>query len=89
MSSSVFAVLIHYKLIVFPKVAAFDVDSNQNGEIQFENLNGNELVKESFQIDVNTGELFLLTNDHIDRETNESAYFVILPTGSPMSNCFF
>ena len=60
------------------QVAAFDGDSLQNGDVKFQNLNGNDLVKESFQIDMNTGEIYLLSNEHIDRETNESKFDTLI-----------
>ena len=60
------------------QVAAFDGDSLQNGDVKFQNLNGNDLVKESFQIDMNTGEIYLLSNEHIDREMNESKLDTII-----------
>ena len=66
------------KICSFIQVSAFDVDSNQNGDVRFQNLNGNDIVKETFQIDINTGELFLFTNDHLDREIHERKYSEIL-----------
>ena len=64
--------------IILLQVSAFDVDSNQNGDVRFQNLNGNDIVKETFQIDINTGELFLFTNNHLDREINERKYAITI-----------
>lgn len=52
------------------KVIAFDADSKENGEIQYQKINtGNSgLLQDSIEIDINSGNLILVDNKGLDRE---------------------
>ena len=69
---SVFLDINYSKLLFSLKVKAFDGDSKANGEIQYHKINGDSQFIDSVEIDVNTGDLFLVSNKGFDRETTES-----------------
>lgn len=51
------------------KVIAFDADSKENGEIQYQKINtGNSELMDSIEIDINSGNLILVDNKGLDRE---------------------
>ena len=56
------------------KVTAFDADSKENGEIQYHKINGGSEFIDSVEVDMNNGNIFLVSNKGLDRETTESKY---------------
>ena len=58
------------------KVTAFDADSKENGEIQYHKINGDSKFIDSVEIDMNNGNVYLVSNKDFDRETTESKYLL-------------
>ena len=56
------------------KVTAFDADSKENGEIQYHKINGGSEFIDSVEVDMNNGNVFLVSDKGLDRETTESKY---------------
>ena len=56
------------------KVTAFDADSKENGEIQYHKINGGSEFIDSVEVDMNNGNIFLVSNKGLDRETTESKH---------------
>ena len=69
-----FAINISFLSFPLLKVTAFDADSKENGEIQYHKINGGSEFIDSVEVDMNNGNIFLVSNKGLDRETTESQY---------------
>ena len=69
-----FAINISFLSFPLLKVTAFDADSKENGEIQYHKINGGSEFIDSVEVDMNNGNVFLVSNKGLDRETTKSKH---------------
>ena len=69
------------------KVTAFDADSKENGEVQYHKINGDSEFIDAVEIDMNTGNIFLVSNKGFDRETTQSKHVQLIFKILQKSNC--